>query len=173
MTIETQRLVLRPPREGDQDAVRAQLSRFEIAKWLAKVPHPYPPGHEQLWWARAREREALGHPAFFMMVLKGDETDTSIGSIAIGPTAEGPWRLGYWLDQPHWGKGLMSEAVAGVVAHALKTWAPDVILSGVYKDNAASAAILEKLGFVYKDTSEEWCEARQQTLPHLNLVLKP
>lgn len=173
MTIETQRLILRPPREGDQDAVRAQLSRFQIAKWLAKVPHPYPPGHELLWWERVKEREALGYPAYFMMVLKGDETDTSIGSIAIGPTAEGPWRLGYWLDEPHWGKGLMSEAVAGVVAHALKTWAPDVILSGVYKDNAASAAILEKLGFIYKDTSQEWCEARQETLPHINLVLKP
>lgn len=160
------------------EAVRTQLSNFEIAKWLAKVPHPYPPGQEKAWWMRVKERKALGHPPYFMMVLKGDETDTSIGSIAIGPTAEGPtaevpWRLGYWLDQPHWGKGLMSEAVEGVVAHALKTWGPETILSGVYKDNEASAAILKKLGFTYKDTSQEWCEARQQSLPHINLILIP
>ena len=171
--LETARLILRPPCRGDMAAVRTQLSNFEIAKWLAKVPHPYPPGHEKVWWERVEERQALGYPAYFMMVLKEGETDASIGSIAIGPTSEGPWRLGYWLDQPHWGKGLMSEGVAGVIAHALKTWAPDVIHSGVFKGNEASAAILEKLGFTYKDTSEEWCEARQQSLAHINLILIP
>ena len=115
--IQTARLILRPPQITDKAAVRAQLSNLKISRMLAKVPHPYPEGLEDEWWKRVLERRELGYPAYFMMTLKGGDTSaansSAIGSIAIGPAEAGAWRLGYWLDEPHWGKGLMSEAVAG------------------------------------------------------------
>ena len=168
--IETERLILRPPAESDKHAVRVQLSNYEIACWLAKVPHPYPPGHEETWWARVLERERLGYPPYFMMGPKEQGETAPIGAIAIGPGPSGSWRMGYWLDQPWWGKRFMSEAAACVLDHAFAAWRPDHVLAGVYEGNAASERILRGLGFTYVDTTEEWCEARQTSLPHINLV---
>lgn len=169
--IETGRLILRPPQERDLEAVRAQLSSWDIAKWLAKVPHPYPPAHERTWWARVEERRALGFPPYHMMTLKG-AGDEAIGCIAVSPATVGAFRLGYWLAEPHWGKGLMSEAVAAAVVHTFDVLKADAIVAGIFEGNEASGAILRKMGFEDVDVTSEWCEARQITLPHRNLVLK-
>ena len=173
--IESKRLFLREPRLSDKASVRQHLSKFEIARMLAKVPHPYPPGQEDQWWERVLERQRLGFPAYFMMVSKEAGDDHAIGSIAIGPvgtsnTKVTPWRLGYWLDEPWWGKGLMSEATAKVLCHTFETWAPPRVFAGVYEGNQASQRILERQGFTYVDTSAEWCEARGKSVPHINLV---
>ena len=168
--IETERLFLRGPQPSDKHAVRAQLSKYEIARWLAKVPHPYPKDHEDTWWERVLERERLGYPAYFMLVPKDAQDDRPIGCIAIGPTPQGNWRMGYWLDEPWWGKGLMTEATTCVLAHAFETWEPLHVFAGVYEGNVGSERILRNLGFTDVDTTQEWCEARRKTLPHINLV---
>lgn len=173
--IETERLILRGPRETDKAAIRQQLSNFAIARMLAKVPHPYPPGHENVWWERVQERKHLGLPPYFMLTSKEAADDLSIGAIAIGPkgtavTKDAPWRMGYWLDEPWWGKGLMGEATARVLTHAFETREPQRVFAGVYEGNEASLRILEGHGFTYVDTSDEWCEARGKSLPHINLV---
>lgn len=169
--LETDRLVLRGPQESDKAAVRAQLSMFQIAKWLAKVPHPYPEGHEDLWWERVLERRALGFPGYHMLVLKeGNHTD-AIGAVAVTPLGSGVFRIGYWLDEPHWGKGLMSEAVACAIDHAFEVHKATSMVAGVFEGNKGSEAILRKSGFSDVDVTVEWCEARQQNLNHKNLVL--
>lgn len=170
--LETDRLVLRGPLESDKAAVRAQLSDFEIAKWLAKVPHPYPPGHEDLWWERVLERRDLGFPGYYMMVPKSEAGGGSIGSVAVTPIDPGVYRIGYWLDELWWGKGLMSEAVARVIDHTFETHNAISMVAGVFEGNAGSEAILRKTGFVDVDVTVEWCEARQESLNHVNLVLK-
>lgn len=172
--IETDRLVLRGPLESDKAAVRVQLSRFEISRWLAKVPHPYPVGHEDQWWDRVLERRTLGFPGYHMLTLKegGDAgANKAIGAIAVTPVASGSFRIGYWLDEPHWGKGLMSEAVTCAIDHTFKVHKATSMVAGVFEGNAGSEAILRKAGFCDVDISLEWCEARGSTLRHINLTL--
>lgn len=171
--LETDRLVLRGPLESDKTAVRAQLSRFEISKWLAKVPHPYPPGHEDLWWERVLERRELGFPGYHMLVLKEGGGIDPIGAIAVTPVVgSGVFRIGYWLDEPHWGKGLMSEAVACAIDNTFDTHKAPSMVAGVFEGNKGSERILRKSGFTDVDVSVEWCEARQENLSHINLELK-
>ena len=40
-TIETERLVLRPLRASDLDAIVANASDYDIAKMTTRIPHPY------------------------------------------------------------------------------------------------------------------------------------
>ena len=58
--------------------------------------------------------------------------------------------IGYWLAEPFWGRGVMTEAVSGLVDHAFRTFALRRIFASVYANNPASARVLEKAGFVFE-----------------------
>ena len=63
--------------------------------------------------------------------------------------------VGYSLAPAHWGHGYATEAVGAVVAHGLDALGFDVIVAEVVPENAASIAVLTRLGF-----------AREGPLPH-------
>lgn len=81
----------------------------------------------------------------------------AIGSIGLrlgrdvhGKTAE----LGYWLGEPFWGRGIMSQAVAEFVRHAFDMFDLLRIYAEPFDNNRASVRILEKAGF--------FCEGRMR-----------
>ncbi|RQW79761.1 MAG: N-acetyltransferase [Methanothrix sp.] len=74
----------------------------------------------------------------------------AIGSIGLMPgkdvhrfSAE----LGYWLAEPFWGRGIMTEAVKAVSEYGLETLGFSRIYAEPYATNPASARVLEKSGF--------------------------
>ena len=56
--------------------------------------------------------------------------------------------LGYWLGEPFWGRGIMSEAVAEFTRYAFVTFTLNRIYAEPFANNSASARVLEKAGFV-------------------------
>lgn len=56
--------------------------------------------------------------------------------------------VGYWLGEPFWGRGIMTDAVAAVVPVAFERFAIVRLQAGVFADNLASMRVLEKCGFV-------------------------
>lgn len=75
----------------------------------------------------------------------------AIGSIGLVPgkdvhrfTAE----MGYWLAEPFWGKGIMTQAVKSVSAYAIRDLKLHRIFAEPYTTNPASASVLEKAGFI-------------------------
>ncbi|RYH03103.1 N-acetyltransferase [Salipiger sp. IMCC34102] len=69
-----------------------------------------------------------------------DAGQGAVSAISIKPD------MGYWLARSEHGKGYMTEAARAVVAeHFRVTQAP--LVSGHYPGNAASRAVLLKLGF--------------------------
>ena len=76
--------------------------------------------------------------------------EEAIGSIGISRnqdvhrlTAE----LGYWLAEPYWGKGIMTEAVAKFTDYAFSCLELRRIYAEPFAHNAASCRVLEKAGF--------------------------
>jgi len=57
-------------------------------------------------------------------------------------------RLGYLFGEKYWGRGLATELVRGLVAELEASGFTGEVLGGVEPDNAASASVLEKSGFV-------------------------
>jgi len=55
--------------------------------------------------------------------------------------------LGYWLGEPFWGKGLMTEMVRLFVREVFERFNVWRIYAGVYSNNRASMRVLEKAGF--------------------------
>jgi len=74
----------------------------------------------------------------------------AIGSIGLMPgkdvhrfTAE----IGYWLAEPFWGKGIMTQAVKVLTAYGIHDFGLHRIFAEPYVTNSASARVLEKSGF--------------------------
>lgn len=139
--IETPRLVLRAPIRGDvPDLVRLADNRA-IADRLARLPHPYTRADGvafvELFAQRPDERP-------YAITLD----DRFVGIVGLSFADGEPAELGYWLGEPWWGRGLMSEAAKALVEAAFATGRIATIGARVLPSNAASRAVLVKTGFV-------------------------
>jgi RimJ/RimL family protein N-acetyltransferase len=56
--------------------------------------------------------------------------------------------VGYWLGEPFWGRGIATEALAAVTAHAIKTHGLSRLYAVPFAWNVASCRVLEKAGYV-------------------------
>lgn len=133
--ITTARLTLRRLTSADLPALVAALNDYDVSKWLTVVPYPY---------TEADARAFLDHIADAPAL-------TALGIFAAGEFAgvvgagDG---LGYWLARARHGKGYMTEAALAVTAQHFATTDSPVLTSGYFEGNAASARVLDKLGFV-------------------------
>jgi len=56
--------------------------------------------------------------------------------------------IGYWLGEPYWGRGIMTEAVRLVTDYAFSNFDIVRLQAGILGNNPASMRVLEKAGFV-------------------------
>ena len=139
----THRLILRPVARRDAGAIAALADNYKVAVMLARLPYPYRIEHARdfiAWTTERHEGEAI-----FGLYLKPDETFIGVCSYEMRGDAEP--EFGYWLGEPYWGKGYMSEAAKAVIAHAFRINRHERLLSGCRLQNLASRRVLEKAGF--------------------------
>src|SRR6185312_11546636 len=139
--LETARLVLRAPMRGDVPAIAKLADNPNIAARLARLPSPYTRADAtafvEIFAQRADERP------FAITAANGEFLGIVGFSYAMGQHPE----LGYWLGEPHWGHGLMTEAVMGLLEAAFATGFYPVVRARALQSNAASIHVLEKAGF--------------------------
>lgn len=145
--IETPRLVLRAPMRGDIPALVRLADNPRIAAMLARLPHPFTRADAIGFVEILSQRD--DHRAY--AVTLGDEG--LIGVASLSYFAGVPPEIGYWLGEPYWRRGLMSEAVAGLLEAAFATGAYPVIEARTLAENGASAGLLAGLGFTSLGTS--------------------
>jgi RimJ/RimL family protein N-acetyltransferase len=132
-TLRTARLTLRPLASSDRAAMTDALSNWAVTRWLSQVPFPYTIADADSLIGMVQQNRDDAHWAL-------DQGEGLIGLISVKPD------LGYWLDQAHHRKGLMTEAARAVVTWYFTDRAAPVI-SGHFSGNVASRAILTGLGF--------------------------
>jgi len=162
----TRRLHLRPPRESDAEPLYALFANWEVMRWLSSPPWPYAVGDAHSF-IQARKAP---DPEFITAAIVLDGAFIGIIDAIIKPASaiqrERGYSVGYWIGQPYWGRGYMSEAARGLIAHVFATISDDTIFSGAFAGNAASLRIQEKLGFARDD------EAMFFSNPHKKDVLQ-
>lgn len=164
--IETSRLRLRPPGLGDATRVTQLLNNFAVSGNLTRVPHPYTADHAREWLGGWRA-SAPASQASFIIDLKGSGAVGVVGFDLV----EGCASLGYWLGEPFWGQGIMSEATRAVVSWFFEHSDEEVITSGVFHFNMASLAVQQKLGFVETGRSVRHSLARAEDVEHIDTEL--
>lgn len=63
--------------------------------------------------------------------------------------------LGYWIGEPYWGKGIMTEAVKAFIEYSFQTYKIHRIFAGIFSFNPTSMKVVEKAGLKYECTLKE------------------
>ena len=157
--LETRRLWLRWPRVADAAAIQRYSSKWEVARYTARIPHPYPPGEAERFIFGARQANATGHDLILAITSHRGKSEP-LGMISVESRLQGRLTLGYALTPEVWGKGYASEATGAIVdASFLLTNAVE-ILATTRIENLASRRVLEKCGFVHQGVGREGAPAR-------------
>jgi RimJ/RimL family protein N-acetyltransferase len=157
--LETSRLWLRWPRICDAAAIHKFCSRWEVARYTARIPHPYPEGSAERFIYAAREANSAGRDLTLVMTPIKGKTD-AIGAISLESRGRDRLALGYVLAPEVWGKGLATEAAGAMINAAFGLTTTLEVLASVRVENEASKTVLEKCGFALLGTGLQGAPAR-------------
>ena len=170
--IETERLILRPWREDDAEALYKYASDPDIGP-----PAGWPP-HTSVESSRDIIRTVFSAPETYAVCLKDGSPIGSIGLKLNGSTdmtdRGDECELGYWIGKPFWGQGMIPEASRALLCHAFEDLGMRAVWCGYYEGNEKSKRVQEKLGFVYQYTTEglEVSLVNEIRTGHTNLMTK-
>ncbi|MBS2020073.1 MAG: GNAT family N-acetyltransferase [Deltaproteobacteria bacterium] len=150
----TPRLVLRPPRTSDVTEIRRVLraNHEHLKPWN---PAP-PPGEDPTSITSVsktilrQRREWKGGGGFVFMATPREDNAKVIGKIALSGIMRGAlWGayLGYWVTEERQGKGIATEAIAGVLDFAFGPLGLHRVQAAIMPHNERSLRVIEKLGF--------------------------
>ncbi|HKJ60922.1 MAG TPA: GNAT family N-acetyltransferase [Hyphomicrobiales bacterium] len=163
--LTTERLQLRTVRADDAGDIIRLANDFEVARRLARMPHPYGEGDAQHFIKTILPNEAV-------WALVRQEDGVFMGVVGLmTKSEEDAATIGYWLGRDYWGQGYMTEAATAVARFAFETLKLPYLRSGHLADNAASASVLAKLGFVPVGKSRNFCLALNAEVDHVDLRL--
>jgi RimJ/RimL family protein N-acetyltransferase len=157
--LETARLWLRWPRAADAAALHRFCSMWEVARYTARIPHPYPPGSAERFIYAAREGNASGRDLTLVMTPKKGKRE-AIGSISLESRGFDRLTLGFVLAPEHWGKGLTTEAAWTMVRAGFELTPAVEMLADARVENDASRRVFETCGFELVSTGPKGAPAR-------------
>lgn len=166
--LATRRLTLRQPVMADAEPIAFYLNNFAVAGNLSRVPYPYHLADAKAWLRTWRPDKPAGETGF-AIDLGGEGF---IGQVGYHPDGHGESVIGYWLAQPFWNRGIMSEAVAAVIGWYFAATTAPKIRSGVFHFNKASLTIQRKMGFVETGAGNLLCLARGEEVRHIDTELQ-
>ncbi len=149
---------------SDAPALAREANNPAVAALLrSSFPQPYTLADAESWIKLCSAPSPPRNYAIFLSANPDLDTDTDTesthgplcGGIGLAPLPspdeQRTLEIGYWLGASHWGRGIMSEAVAGFVRWAFATFPTSELgrlEAHVYVPNGASAAVLVKNGFL-------------------------
>ena len=164
--LRTRRLLLRQPKPDDAARIARYLNNFRVAGNLSRVPYPYCEADAEAWLRTWRPDRPPGETGF-TLELPGEGL---IGHAGFHPDAQGTV-IGYWLGEPFWNRGFMTEAAGVILDWYFTVTSATHVGAGVFYFNRASLAVQRKLGFTETGSSYRLCLARKQELRHIDTEL--
>ncbi|MBL8325697.1 MAG: GNAT family N-acetyltransferase [Rubrivivax sp.] len=134
---------------GDADAMRwvgdgRPLARADCARWIEVTHENYRRRGYGMFALVERLTPSHAGPS-------STPAATGLGAVVgfcglVHPGGQAQPELKYALLRPHWGRGLASEAAAGLVAHGLRVLGLTGIMATVAPEHGASQRVLAKAG---------------------------
>jgi len=140
----SERFLMRPPRPEDARQIACCVNYEDMARNLARLPHPYAPSDALDWVSYADKARDQGSEYAF--VITHQEAGV-IGSVGFNRAVGEVWEIGYWVDKAVQGRGVATEAARALLAWAAARFGVSSFVAGHFQDNPASGRVLEKLGF--------------------------
>jgi [ribosomal protein S5]-alanine N-acetyltransferase len=143
---------LRPWKNTDLDSLVKFANNKKIADNLTdKFPYPYTEEYGKAFIDYTKSHNPL-------IVFAIDIEGQAVGGIGVHPQTDISRKnaeLGYWLAEPYWGNGIISEAVKIIIPYAFQNFEINRIYARPFESNIASQRVLEKAGFTFEARFEK------------------
>ncbi len=148
-TLQTDRLLLRPPVLADLPDLHRLISAREVADTTLNIPHPYEDGMAEAWFHAQSERYEHGEGVHFMITSRSDLA--LLGGVGLRlDQRHRHGELAYWIGVPFWNRGYCTEAARATVAYGFHTLGLNRIHAQHFTRNPASGRVMQKIGMQYE-----------------------
>lgn len=153
--IETEHLYLREISLNDSDQMFKIWSDKDVMKYFGMAPLTC---KEQMQGIIENMQNSFEAERTFRWAITKKGDNKIIGSCGFHSWVKGFFRiqLGYELSKDYWRQGIMYEAVSGMINFGFDILDLNRIEALVEPPNKASSGLLQKLGFKYEGTLEEY-----------------
>jgi len=144
--IETARLIIRPLKDSDWEAIHIYSGDPEVCRYLEWGPNT---SGETREFVRRANRLALQRPRLhfdFGLTIKGSPLVVGNAGLVLQDETKHQAYLGYLLSRAHWRKGYMTEAALAVINFGFEQLQIHRISASCDAQNEASAHVLEHCG---------------------------
>lgn len=130
-----------------EDAARLSelANNKHVAQYLTnRFPHPYTIDHAKTFIETFTKDE----PTKVFAITYNNELVGGTGIHLQEDIFINNAEIGYWIGEPYWGKGIMTEALKLISDKAFSTFPITRVYCRVFGNNPRSMKVLEKVGFV-------------------------
>ena len=143
--LTTERLILRAPKMEDAAQLAALADNIKVAAMMTGMPHPYTRDDAETFIRRVAELDRTG--CAYALTLA--QTGSVLGCAGLSFDRGEKLLLGFWLGEPHWGRGYATESAHTLVDFAFEEFKAERLHTRCRVSNSASRRVIEKCGFQF------------------------
>jgi RimJ/RimL family protein N-acetyltransferase len=143
--LKTERLILRAPETADAADLTRLADNIKVAAMMTGMPHPYTCADAETFIRRVAEPDRTG----CTYAVTSRHANSILGCAGLTFDRDNRLQLGFWLGEPHWGKGYATEAAHALVDLAFDNLNVARLHTRCRVSNNASRRVIEKCGFQF------------------------
>ncbi len=150
-TFTTSRLILTELTQEDIPSYKKYFVNYEIIKHLAStIPWPYPDDGVE-WFVNNQVTPHQGIDKWVWGIRLKTNSNELIGVVDLWRDGK-PENRGFWLGEPFWNQGIMTEAIEPITKYAFTKLGFEKLIFSNAKGNLKSRRVKEKTGAKYLRT---------------------
>ena len=147
MNLALANCIVRSYHSTDADSLASQADNRKIWQNLRDgFPHPYSVADADRFIQRAMQMK----PESLFAICVDGKAVGGIGFTLNTDIERVSAEIGYWLGEPFWGRGIVTEALKAVTRYAVDTHGLFRLYAVPFESNKASARVLEKAGYQWE-----------------------
>jgi len=152
--IETNRLILRPPRKEDLETYAKIMGAREVGYWFPKGDGYTREESEKSLDAILKHWDKHGYGIWAIINKANGHLIGRCGLNLIPETSE--VEVDFVLTPNSWGKGYATEAAKAALAYGFRKLKLENIIALAKPENTASRRVIEKIGMHFKRNAQYW-----------------
>lgn len=150
MQIKGSCFIIRSWQTSDEISLLQNANNPKVSVYLEnRFPSPYTDADARFWVNTQLNQPT---PITNAAIIIAEEVAGAIGITLQKDIYSKNARIGYWLAEPFWGKGIMTEALTVFTTYVFAKFEVERIVAGVFGSNPASAKVLQKAGYQHEGT---------------------
>jgi len=168
MKLTTKRLILRDIKLSDAENIRKNINNLNVSRYLLSVAHPYTKEDAGWWVNHCAEQQKQKPRKNYELGITIKPNNEVAGGVGIGSInlKQKKADMGYWIAEPYWRKGYVSEAVKKMIDYAFNKLDIEKIIIPAFVENKGSNALIKKVGGKFIRTKKKAAKAKSTGKTH-------